>query len=152
MLKRSTPLQRHTPLKRTSPLRSRPKSRVKGQAEAEWTTPRYGKCAVCGAKGLILRHHILTKQRIKQAYRDDLLWDQRNALDVGAPETCSCHGSHHAALRDGQPFRIPLRLVSVAATEMAVEVLGEDATLEYFLKFYAIQRAVVTVRSGSVAA
>lgn len=135
-MKRGGTLKR-SPLRRSSGLRTRPRPPAREEGQAEWKTPRWGFCAVCGAEGLIVRHHILTERRVRDAGRPDLAYDQRNALDVGAQGTCVCHGAHHAAIKDGRPFRIPLPLISLAAMEFASEVLGEDGALMYFVRFYA---------------
>lgn len=118
-------------LMRRTPLRARRKRVDPDAARWAWKTPRKGACAVCGAQGLIFRHHVIYEQAIRRAGRPELAWDQRNALDIGAPETCTCHHDQHWAVR-----RIPRSLVSVDAREFAIEVLGYEPALLYFLRFY----------------
>jgi len=93
----------------------------------EWHRTRYGRCAVCGRRGTILRHHLVYEQHVRRAGGDP--WDLRNALDVGA--LCACHQRHHTAAR-----RIPLRLIPAKAHTFATELLGPARAELYWSRYY----------------
>lgn len=112
--------------------RTRPSARPAGVEEdygarAEWKTARRGKCAVCGQRGVVLRHHVITERHVREANGDP--WDLRNSMDVGA--FCRCHANHHAAVR-----RIPLDLVPDAALTFAVDLYGDVKAAAYFVRYY----------------
>ena len=124
-------------LARRTPLRARRRRPVTLVGREAWKTPRKGYCAVCGTHGLVFRHHILYERKVIEAGHPELVYDLRNALDIGADATCSCHHDHHHALRNGQPWRIPRRLISLEAERFAAEVLGEGPARVFFQRFYA---------------
>lgn len=132
-MKRS-PLSRKTVLNRTSSLSRRPKAVVNrtDPTRVAWKTPRAGWCANCSRYTLHLhRHHCVYEQHLRAEGRADVLYDMRNALDL-----CErCHSAHHSAMR-----RLPLAVVPQLAREFGVEVLGEDAAILYFARYYSSGR------------
>ena len=166
-LKRTGSLKR-TPLARNAPPRStsRPVQPVEqpgkalaraGQAprqtaarrrplepgEAAWKRKRYGRCAVCGTYGRVIRHHLLIEQEIRREATAEQLaagaaWDPRNALAVGAPMPlggrCTCHADHHSAKR-----RIPYARIPAEAKEFAVEILGHAKAYAWYQRYYSTE-------------
>ena len=97
-------------------------------SRAQWR-PRTGKCVVCGRRGPIWFHHIVTRNHVEREGGD--VWDFRNALPVGRPVLCSCHADHHSAKQ-----RIPIYLIPECAHDFAVELLGEDRAAAYWRRYY----------------
>lgn len=94
---------------------------------------RAGPCALCGKRGRLIGHHIVTRREVERRGGD--VWDVRNCMWLGAPYAqggrCHCHANHHAAHR-----RIPLALVSDDAVDFAVALLGYDRAVLYFARYY----------------
>lgn len=142
-LGRSKPLERRTPLRQTTPLRrsrlsrSRPARRVETPAEREarlaWSEPKAGwcKCGGCGDPGryelYLENHHVVTRSKLKQIGREDVLFDQRNSMRLAK----HCHELH-----TGHARKIRIEVVPVAAVAFAVEVLGEGGAWAYFQAHY----------------
>lgn len=113
-----------------APLRRSRKLRAVEPGEAAWKARQWGVCPLCGAEGVLLRHHVLTEQRVRLAGGDP--WDLRNAMLVGAPGVCDCHGAHHR----GGGGRIAFSKVPVAAVEFAAETIGAGPATIYFTRRY----------------
>lgn len=136
-LGRSKPLARRTPLRSRSPLRSRPKRHIETPAEREarmaWCDPVAGNCSCgeCGTPGRfslrLERHHVVSKSRLKQLGRWDVLHDQQNAMLLH-PDCHERHTNHSRKLR--------VERVSTAAMAFAVDVLGEGGAAAYFAAQY----------------
>ena len=88
-----------------------------------------GVCSVCGAPGLVRRHHVCYEQAVRRANGNP--WDLRNAMTVGLHETCACHSRQHTAVK-----RIPLAAVPTEAIEFAVELLGQFNAAVYLASHY----------------
>lgn len=98
---------------------------------AEWHRTRYGRCAICGRSGTVLRHHLVYEQHVRRLGGDP--WDLRNSLDVGA--LCACHLNHHSAVQ-----RIPFARVPAAGREFADELLGPARAADYWQRYYRTRR------------
>lgn len=157
-LKRRTPLKAKAGLSRAVPA---PKGRPKPSArkpsarkrvavrrrlepgEATWKARRSGTCAVCGKRGRVVLHHLTDEQTVRRATSKEqqaggIVWNQANALMVGAPFSwggkCRCHlAHHHWSIVD---TRIPFEKVSPAARRFAAETLGEGPAEAYFRRHY----------------
>lgn len=123
-------------LKRT-PLRSVPSgTRFDEPGWREWKVPISGACAVCGKRGLLLRHHVIFEQHVRveasaEQIAHGIVWDQRNALGLGY-YVCSCHRRHTSAVD-----RIPASKVRVENIEFAIELLGEARADAYIDRYYS---------------
>lgn len=116
-------------MKRT-PLRSRPAlKRYDEPGYRAWKAPVTGCCEACGARGLLLRHHVVTEAHVRAAAGNP--WDLRNAMALGY-YACACHRQHHHAVR-----RLSLSVVPAAAIAFASELLGDQAAGEYLRRYYA---------------
>lgn len=161
-LKRRSGLSRGKPLQAAPPGRrklagSRPKRtlstktrvakrllRLLEPGEASWKRKRNGYCQVCGAYGPIVLHHITREQDVRRAaskeqVTEGIVWDQRNALRVGAPTPwggrCRCHDRHSTpGIRDDD--RISYEKIPQMARRYAREILGEDHAVDYFRRYY----------------
>ena len=130
----SGPLRPSKPPVRSSSQRKRPRPQEPG--EAAWKHRRVGVCGVCGERGPVLRHHIVTEQTIRREASAEqiaagIVWSLANALDVGAPFTCHCHARHHSAVR-----RIPFSLIPPEAVAFASLLLGAERAIDYFGRYY----------------
>lgn len=125
---------RRSPLLRKTRLRARAKPRKANPARDAWKTQEFGRCAVCGHLGYLVRHHVIYAQHVRRA-DPSLEWDQRNAMLLG--QDCTCHASHHAAVK-----RIPLELVPEAAVAFAVDLLGEEFAAAYLQRRYDCGRTL----------
>ena len=96
-----------------------------------WHRTRYGRCAICGKRGTILRHHVVLEQHVRVEGGNP--WDLRNSLDIGS--RCDCHLNHHFA-----SHRIPFRVVPAAARAFADELLGPGRAELYFQRYYDQRR------------
>lgn len=116
-------------MKRT-PLRPRPPVDRSGEpGRREWKTPLVGRCANCGARGLLLRHHVIAEQHVRRAGGDP--WDLANAMALGY-YACACHRDHHSAVR-----RLPLSRLPDNALAFAVDLLGEAGAADYLRRYYS---------------
>jgi hypothetical protein len=116
-------------VKRT-PLIARPGPDRRGEpGYREWHAPVQGRCAACGARGLLLRHHVVTEAHVRQAGGDP--WALANAMALGY-FACACHRDHHHAVR-----RLPLARVPDAAIAFASELLGEARAADYLARYYS---------------
>lgn len=95
----------------------------------EWKTPSYGRCAVCGKWGLLIRHHVILEQHLRAIGAP--AYDLRNAMRIGAGYVCACHRQQTSAVN-----RIPLAKVPDVAIEFAHELLGEAAE-SYLTRYYS---------------
>lgn len=126
-----TPLARKTPLARRHRIRVHRKPKPIEPGQIEFKLVRHGICRVCHVVGLVRRHHIIYEQVVRREGGDP--WDPRNGMWVGIEGmTCDCHERQHNASQ-----RIPESLLSVAAREFAVELLGEDRAADYLRRLYA---------------
>jgi hypothetical protein len=100
-------------------------------AKREWKS-RSGRCAVCGRRGRVVFHHIITEQHVRREGGDP--WDFRNALPLGV--YCRCHGRHHNA-----HVRISMRVIPDAALVFARELMGEDRAIDYWCRYYGAERS-----------
>lgn len=120
---------KRTPLARRTPLRARPRRRKSGEqlaSEAWARTVGSGPCAVTGLWGSgddrIVRHHAITRQRLRRHARDHglsetaLEWDPR----VGMAVLESVHVAHHSRRRP-IPFEALPESVHVFAAEYGLE-------------------------------
>lgn len=120
-LKGTTGLRR-VALKRTKPVRAHRKPAMATPAMFAYKEVRWGACTVCGAVGMIRRHHVVLEQHVRAEQGDP--WDLRNALWIGAFDyVCRCHSRHHHQPARGDT-RIPLSLVPDAAFEFAVDLFA----------------------------
>jgi hypothetical protein len=112
-----------------SPLRARPPVDHRSEpGYRAWHTPVYGCCCACGARGLLLRHHVVTEAHVRAAGGDP--WDLDNAMALGY-YACTCHRDHHHCVR-----KIALAAVPDAAVTFACELLGEHQAAEYLARYY----------------
>jgi hypothetical protein len=112
-----------------SPLVPRPGPDRRGEpGYRAWHTPVYGCCSACGARGLLLRHHVITEAHVRAAGGDP--WDLDNAMALGY-YACTCHRDHHHAIR-----RIPRAKVPDAAVMFAAELLGSERAEDYLARHY----------------
>lgn len=93
----------------------------------EWHARTFGRCAVCGRPGLLVRHHVVLEQHLRARGRS--AWDLRNALLLGAH--CPCHRRHHQAAS-----RIPISTVPDEAIAFCADVLGPGAGA-YLSRYYS---------------
>lgn len=120
---------------RRTPLRDRSRERqavIRNEpGRAEWKRQHQGCCSACGfGPDDLERHHIVTEQRLRQeGYSGAVVWDLRNALEVG--RWCKCHGRHTSGAH-----RFARSIIPPAAVEFAIEVLGEYPADEYFRRYY----------------
>lgn len=122
---------------RRSPLRDRTAERqavkFSEPGRAEWKRAHRGRCAACGEWGEMVRHHIVTEQRLRaEGYDGAIVWDLRNALDLCMWPPCRAHARHHSGAH-----RLPRSIVPPAAVEFAIEVLGEHRAGDWFARYYA---------------
>lgn len=128
-------LTRSQPLKRTSLLRKRPAKTIEPGAY-EYKKVELGRCQVCGAPGLVRRHHIVYEQHVRRAGGDP--YSLANSMWIGIEgHTCQCHPRHHSGMA-----RIPLDLIPDTAMAFAVDLLGEDRAADYLCRRYAAPRSV----------
>lgn len=120
-------MTRATRSQRASRTVARIKKRQSEPGYDVWHRLRHGRCAICGRRGTIFRHHLVYEQHVRVAGGDP--WDLRNALDVGG--RCWCHANHHVAAK-----RIPRALVTMEAMTFARELLGPEGAEEYFDRYY----------------
>jgi hypothetical protein len=140
---------RSAPLKRTGTVTLRA---VVGRArrppepgEVDWKRPRpTGICAVCKRQGPVILHHLVDKNLLKRILTPEqraagLLWDQRNALMIGAPMPwggkCRCH-DRHTNPGSRADDRLDFKHVTAAAQQFAIEVLGEGPAINYWRRNY----------------
>jgi 5-methylcytosine-specific restriction endonuclease McrA len=113
-----------------SPLRTRPAVDHRDEpGYGAWHAPVFGLCAVCGARGRLVRHHVVLAQHVRAL--SGPAWDLRNAMALGY-FACCCHRDHHHAVR-----RIPLARVPAAAIAFADELLGDAMAHAYLTRYYA---------------
>lgn len=155
-LKRRSELRTKTRLPRRAELRAAPVARStrsstskRGGGTRAPSDPRAvefkqiapGRCACCGKQGWVRRHHVITEQRIRKEGGDefDLRWGMWIGLgsEAGVLHTCDCHAQHHAALKHGQPWRIPVSAIPDAAIDAAIELLGRDRAALEVSRYYA---------------
>ncbi len=117
---------------RRSPLRTRPPADRRDEPGWRlWHAPVWGECAVCGKRDRLVRHHVVTEQKVRREGGGP--WDLRNSIGIGIGYVCVCHRDHH-----NHPIRrIALSKVSVEAIEFAVELLGEPQATDYLRRTYA---------------
>jgi hypothetical protein len=98
----------------------------------EWKQQHRGCCSACGyGPDDLERHHIVTEQRLRQeGYSGTVIWDLRNALEVG--RWCRCHARHTTGAH-----RFARSIIPPAAVEFAVEVLGDGPAELFFQRYYA---------------
>lgn len=100
----------------------------------EWKKPHWGPCAACGLDDQLVRHHVVYEQHLRaEGLAGAVVWDLRNALDLGM--WCRCHARQHAGAQ-----RLPASLLPAAALEFAVEVFGEGRAALYFSRYYLDDR------------
>jgi hypothetical protein len=116
-------------VKRTPLIAKPPVDRRSEPGRAAWKSPVWGSCQACGRHGLLLRHHVLTESKVRQAGGSP--YDLRNAIQLGY-YACRCHRDHHHAVR-----RIPRSCVPDVAVEFAVELLGRDGAQSFFERHYS---------------
>lgn len=130
-LTRTTGLKRSSTLAHTSRLLTRQRVLVDEAGRLAFKTIGSGRCAGCQKLGIVRRHHLITENHVRRAGGNP--WDQRNAIWIGIEGlTCDCHEHHHNA-----SHRLPVTVVTAAAREFAVELLGADAAAAYFARYYA---------------
>lgn len=130
-LKQRAGLRRTGALARTARLSTHRKPPESNPSRDEFKTVRDGICRVCGKRGQVRRHHVVTEQEIRKQGGDP--WDLRWGMWVGAfDDMCTCHRRHHNAVA-----RIPFRIVPEHAIEVALELLGFDRAALYFARFYS---------------
>lgn len=114
---------------RRVPLRAHPpQPRFDEPGREEWKRPHWGRCALCGERGLLIRHHVVLEQHVRAEFGNP--YDLRNALPLGA--YCRCHRLHHQAAA-----RIPRSAIPPAAVEFAVELLGPERAELYLARYYS---------------
>lgn len=96
----------------------------------QWHAPVYGPCAVCGLRGRLVRHHVITEQLVRR--EGGAPWELANCILLGYGDRCGCHRLHHRALA-----KLPLSLVPAAAIAFAVELLGAGPAEAYLHRYYA---------------
>jgi hypothetical protein len=115
-------------VKRT-PLRARPVDHSGEPGYRAWKKAEHGSCAACGARGLLLRHHVIHEQHVRALGGDP--YDLRNAIQLGY-YACACHREHHAAVR-----RLPRAILPPEAVEFATELLGAGPAEAYLSRYYS---------------
>lgn len=121
-------MKRRAPLRR-SPLESRSPVQPYEPGRREFKTLSNGTCECCGARGVVLRHHVVTERRVRAAGGDP--WDKRNSVMVGV-WSCVCHAEHHSRARP-----IPLSKLPSEAIVFASELLGAHQAADYLARHYS---------------
>lgn len=106
-------------MKRGAPLKRKPPP-PKTAFQRAWEEPHFGPCRVCGHPDVLLRHHVVYRQKLRAEHKPQ--WNMWNALDVGW--NCDCHELHH---NGSEPIR--LVMLSVENLEHAFKMLGPYADL-----------------------
>lgn len=104
-----------------------PPDRTSEPGYREWHAPVYGRCAVCGERGRLVRHHVVMAQHCQAEGADP--WDLRNSMGLGMH--CRCHRAHHAAAE-----RIRVACLPDAAIDFCVDVFGPGAGA-YLSRYYS---------------
>lgn len=116
---------------RRSTLRPRPPvDRSAEPGYREWHAPIFGTCEVCGMGHQPLeRHHVMHEQHVRR--EAGWAYDMRNSIEIG--RYCACHRQHTSATR-----RLPASKIPQPALAFMVELLGEDRTADYIVRYYRI--------------
>lgn len=121
-------MKRRAPLRR-SPLESRSYKNTSEPGRREFKALSMGRCGVCGTRGLVRRHHVVTERAIRAVGMNP--WDLRVGLWVGV-WCCRCHPAHHTRSRP-----IPLARLSPENVAFAVECFGEHQAAAYLQRYYS---------------
>jgi len=115
---------------RRSPLLPKPApNRYDEPGAREFKTTRTGNCPVCGQRGTLLRHHVISERDVRIAKGNP--WSLANSMWIGVYCRERCHRRHHSHFR-----KIPLALVPAEAVEFAVELLGAEQAADYLARHY----------------
>ena len=115
---------------RRSPLRPKPPPDHRDEPGYwEWKALTWGECAVCGERGQLERHHVVSEQHVRREGGDP--YALANSMLLGL--FCRCHSRHTNAAE-----RLPASAITAQNLAFMVSLLGEDRTAGYIARYYRV--------------